>query len=190
MNENTETIEHFYETEKSATWGRLIYTLMLPLPTLIMFGVALFKKESLCARFTLLVMYLLESLVVMVTPVVYARAVGLAKDLPLLIVTLVYILFLYPIRILCCWTIRGYYRELRYILHNREIKEKAGDIEDQKDKKPFDDISGGKKSHQSKNSRRSKRSSQFAASIEKRREFDDESEEGVIRLNSKPNESL
>ena len=129
MNENVETIQYFNETHKSATWGRLVYTLTLPIPTLILFGVALFNKESLCARFTLLLLYMLESLVVMGTPVVYARAVIVAREHLLIVVTLTYILFLFPIRILFIWTVRGYYRELRYILHNREIEEGGGDIE-------------------------------------------------------------
>ena len=44
--------------------------------------------------------------------------------------TVLYIAFLFPIRILFVWTVRGYYRELRYILHNREIQN--ADTEDKK----------------------------------------------------------
>ena len=80
---------------------------------------------------------MLESLVVLITPVIYARSVGVAGEWPLLVVTLVYMTFLYPIRILFIWTVRGYYRELRYILHNREIEN--ADTEEQKGKPKFCD---------------------------------------------------
>ena len=120
-NEDLAVFELLNETSESATWGRLIYTIILPVPTLILFGIALYYKDSVCARFTLLILYMVESIVVMATPVVFARSVGVEKEWMLLVVTLLYITCLWPIRILCVYVVRGYYRELRYILHNREL---------------------------------------------------------------------
>ena len=77
--DNVNTIAYFNETKKSATWGRLIYTCMLPAPTLICMWVSIFKKTSLCARFVTMLLYMLESLVVVITPIIFVRSVLVAR---------------------------------------------------------------------------------------------------------------
>ena len=113
-------IQYFEETRFSATWGYLFYTLMLPVPTFIAFVVALIKKTSICARFTLMCLYFGESIFVLGWPLGFLRSVviGIRNDdqeaLVLLALVIVYMMFLYPIRILCAYTVRGYYLDLRF----------------------------------------------------------------------------
>ena len=130
--DNAPTVQYLNETEKSATWGRLIYTCMLPIPTLICMWVAIFQKKSLCARFVVMLLYMLESLVVIITPILFVRSVLVARQWLLLIVGLVYIMVLVPIRLLCVYTVRGYYLELRTILHKKSELNSQGDIESQR----------------------------------------------------------
>ena len=80
---STDTIiQYFEETRFSATWGYLIYTLMLPVPTFITFIIALIKKASICARFTLMCLYFAESIFVLGWPLGFLRSViiGLRND--------------------------------------------------------------------------------------------------------------
>ena len=72
---NQDTLDFFRNRQFGATWGRIIYCFFLPIPTLILFCLSFRMKESLRVRFALIIFYLLESLVVMVTPILYARSV-------------------------------------------------------------------------------------------------------------------
>jgi len=112
-------IQYFNETKFSATWGFLIYTLILPTPVLIMLILAL-RKSFIYARFMATFLYNMETFLVLGWPVIFLRAVVIGirdKDdsaYVLLAMVVVYMAFLYPIRLLCAYTVRGYYRDLRF----------------------------------------------------------------------------
>ena len=113
-------IEYFHETKFSATWGYLIYTLILPTSVFISLIVSLTKRTSIFARFMANFFYIVETFLVLGWPVIFLRAVviGIRNDddsaYVLLAMVLVYMAFLYPIRLLCAYTVRGYYRDLRF----------------------------------------------------------------------------
>ena len=113
-------IEYFHETKFSATWGYLIYTLILPTSVFISLIVSLTKRTSIFARFMANFLYIVETFLVLGWPVIFLRAVviGIRNEddsaYVLLAMVLVYMAFLYPIRLLCAYTVRGYYRDLRF----------------------------------------------------------------------------
>ena len=90
-----------------------------------------YDKELLTARKLLYVAYTLESLVVMVAPIVYAVGAGLAGEYGLLAAVVVLLLLISPVRIVCIRAVKGYYNELSYILHNRRVN-KTADVESQR----------------------------------------------------------
>ena len=66
-------IQYFQETRFAATWGYLFYTLMIPVPTMVSFFVALLKPKSIVARFTLNCLYIAESIFVLGWPIGFLR---------------------------------------------------------------------------------------------------------------------
>lgn len=129
-------IEYFHETKFSATWGYLIYTLILPTSVFIMLIVALTKRTSIFARFMANFLYIVETFLVLGWPVIFLRAVVIGirnqddSAYVLLAMVVVYMAFLYPIRLLCAYTVRGYYRDLRFYSkhhgHSAQKDEKRG----------------------------------------------------------------
>ena len=130
-------IEFLNTTKLASVWFNMCLTGLLSIPIFVLLVVALFKKSSLCVRFSLTVMYMIESIVVMVLPVFLARSLVIAEEWVLLAVTAVGILILYPVRILMVWTVRGFYRELSFIMHNKAVEE--AEIEEWKGKLRFCD---------------------------------------------------
>ena len=55
----------------------------------------------------------------------------------MLTITGVGILILYPLRVLMVWTVRGFYRELSFIIHNKAVE--FAEIEEWKGKMRFCD---------------------------------------------------
>ena len=66
-------IQYFQETRFAATWGYLIYTFMIPVPTMVAFIYALLKPKSIVARFTLNCLYIAESIFVLGWPIGFLR---------------------------------------------------------------------------------------------------------------------
>ena len=130
-------VEFMNTSKLGSIWFHAAMTGLLSVPTFIFLVTSLFMKNSLCVRFTLMILYMLESLAVMTTPIFLGRALFIKEEWVLLAVTGGCILILYPLRILTMWTVRGFYRELSFITHNKEVEQ--AEIEEWKGKLRFCD---------------------------------------------------